>query len=352
MRYVPRAEIKTLPRLFLLSVLALVVVLGGCGGQPTSESVVPSAEEQRQWVYKRVEAVAGLYSVTLEGREMLHSLDVRQMVGEPLFFGSQGYGGWTGVGQAFPMSVMHELGHAYWGAFPVSGRPDLSWEQPADGGLPSALRQYKGDLLTFMLQPPDRFEPLRDRLRNFPRLCSGDYPILYHTGEAEMVSLTGGDLELVPPILRKYYDRFLAPGPFQNWYRRLRWWAGLSSQDRHIAGAYLFDSHYPLMTWYENVPPLEGASVDPEARSLIEQEERQRLVDFALQFHLVVNGAIEIGSVLEWRRYVEEKIGLLSRYPDALKGLAEPRALELERNLPQLLEARQLSGGARVEATV
>ncbi len=124
-----------------------------------------------------------------------------------------------------------------------------------------------------------------------------------------------------------------------------------SKHIREELRAYLFDSHYPLMTWHENVLPLEGASVDPEARSVIEQEERQRLVDFALQLHLVVNGVININNVLEWRRYVEEKIGLFSRYPDALKGLAEPHALELERNLSQLLEARQLSGGTRVEAT-
>jgi hypothetical protein len=29
--------------------------------------------------------------------------------------------------------VIHELSHSYWGGFPVGGRPDLSWDVPADG---------------------------------------------------------------------------------------------------------------------------------------------------------------------------------------------------------------------------
>ncbi len=337
--------------LCLLAIALLSAIPSACARQTYPTPAPPSAEEQQQWVHARAETVADLYSITQEGRRELHSLDLRQMVADPLYFGTFGYHSWTGFGEAYPMSVAHELGHAYWGAFTIAGRPDLSWEQPAGGEISSGMTQYRRDLMTFMHQPPDRFEPLRDRLRNFPKLCSGDYPPLYHTVEADMMSLTGGDLELVPPILRKYYDRLLEPGPFGDWYQRLHWQAGLSPQDRRIAGAYLYDPYYPLMPQYESVPPLEGASVDSNVRRLIEQEERQRLVDFAQHFPLVTNTEEGSKTVLEWRRYVEEKADLFSRYPDALKKVTEPQARQLGKNLTMLLKARQLSGAARVNAT-
>ena len=55
---------------------------------------------------------------------MIASLDVRRMEGQPAWYGSTGYRGFTGVGQARPDVVAHELGHAYWGAFPVTGHPE------------------------------------------------------------------------------------------------------------------------------------------------------------------------------------------------------------------------------------
>ena len=51
-----------------------------------------------------------------------------------------------------------------------------------------------------MLQPPDRYEPLRERFRNFPNLNQGRLPDLIHAGEADIPRLTAGDLGLVPPI--------------------------------------------------------------------------------------------------------------------------------------------------------
>ena len=56
-----------------------------------------------------MQAVVGLYNISDEGREVLLRLDVRQMRGQPGFFGSYGYSSWTGVGEAKPSTIMHEL---------------------------------------------------------------------------------------------------------------------------------------------------------------------------------------------------------------------------------------------------
>ena len=78
-----------------------------------------------------------LYNISGPGDSLLRSLDLRQMRGEPGFFGSYGFKEWTGVGEARPIGVMHELGHAYWGGFPVDGFPRLEWDVfPAKSSLP------------------------------------------------------------------------------------------------------------------------------------------------------------------------------------------------------------------------
>ena len=92
------------------------------------------------------------------GTALLHSLDVRQMKGEPGFFGSYGFKGWAGIGEAKPVPAMHELMHSYWGGFPVIGRAGLGWERQEGQDVPPALASYHRDILTFMAQPPDEYE--------------------------------------------------------------------------------------------------------------------------------------------------------------------------------------------------
>lgn len=121
------------------------------------------------WVAGRLDAVQGIWGFTSDGVEWQNSYDLRQMRGQPAWFGSTGSSGWAGAGQAVPRSVMHELGHSYWGAFPVEGRPDLI----PGSDVQAILESYQADLFKFMQQPPDRFEPLRDRFRNLPHLIEG-----------------------------------------------------------------------------------------------------------------------------------------------------------------------------------
>ncbi|HZA24547.1 MAG TPA: hypothetical protein VFA32_18440 [Dehalococcoidia bacterium] len=92
------------------------------------------------------------------------------MRGEPGFFGSYGFKGWAGVGEAKPIGVMHELSHSYWGGFPVEGFPELDWDASAGDELSSAMQRYHSDALAFMAQPPEYYEVFRQRLRHLPGL--------------------------------------------------------------------------------------------------------------------------------------------------------------------------------------
>ena len=51
------------------------------------------------WVEERVDAVVALYQPTKAGEALLRSLDLRQMEGDPGFFGSYGFNEWAGVGE-------------------------------------------------------------------------------------------------------------------------------------------------------------------------------------------------------------------------------------------------------------
>ena len=91
---------------------------------------------------QRLEAVSDLYRLTPGGRLVLAALDVRQMRGQPGYFGSFGFNSWTGLGEAKPTQAIHELGHAYWGAFPVTGHPDLSWDAGGEAISPAMQRYH------------------------------------------------------------------------------------------------------------------------------------------------------------------------------------------------------------------
>ena len=173
---------------------------------PTRAAPIPLPTRQQDtapWVEERVDAVVALYQPTRAGEALLRSLDLRQMEGDPGFFGSYGFSEWAGVGEASPIGVMHELGHSYWGGFPVEGRPDISWDIPTDGSLSTAMESYQRDILAFMALPPDEFELLRQQLRNLPDISSENTDPVLHNLEADMAYNTAGSLNLVTPILRK-----------------------------------------------------------------------------------------------------------------------------------------------------
>jgi len=290
------------------------------------------------WVTERLEAVQGIWGFTPEGVDWQNSYDLRQMRGQPVWFGSTGSAGWAGAGQAIPQSVLHELGHSYWGAFPVRGREDLA----PGTDVQLVLESYRGDLLEFMRQPPDRFEPLRDRFRNLPNLDRGDLPDLAHFGESELIYFTGGDLDLVPPILRKYYASYLTDtgvagdgDDFEEWPEALAWWFALDDEERGEAGRVFGLQHFPLGP-YTGIAEDDDADLSAAIVAILEDEERQRLVDFADQFdeikerrNALTDAAGADRGFNFWARYLRDLFNLHNEHPEVLASRAGPRGREL-----------------------
>ena len=306
-----------------------------------------------EWSRERLETVIRLYRLTPGGAALFHSLDFRQMRGEPGFFGSYGFGGWAGVGEAKPIGVMHELAHSYWGGFPVIGRPELVWERAEGEHLAPALKSYHRDALAFMAQPPDEHELLRERLRNLPGFSSENREPLFHSLETDLPYTTGGDLALVPPILRKYWGHFLAEGPFGTWENAAGWFQSLSHEDRVTAGKFLGLEHFDLRH-YEGLPSFSPSEdLLGDAAEALANEERQRLTDLAEQFDLLIGDAQLEENFQFWRGYLQDKVALQRLHPDHLESLPLARAKELAEALQFVLDlqgspeekARALSEG-------
>jgi len=282
------------------------------------------------WVIQRMDAVALLYNLSDPGEALLRSLDLRQMRGEPGFFGSYGFKKWTGVGEAKPIGVMHELGHAYWGGFPVEGFPQLDWEVPPNEDLSPAMKQYHSDILTFMAQPPDGHEVLRQRLRNLPSLSQDNLEPLFHHLEADLVYSTGGGLALAPPILGKYWSRFLMPGTWESWPQAVAWYQSLNDADRTAANKWLGFEHLDLRQHRSTVGHDGPPGINPEARNSISREERQRLFDLADQFDLLLGEPQPEENFQFWRGYLRDKLHLHRSHPGYLPSLNDtPTTIDL-----------------------
>ena len=346
-------------KLPVLAILLLGTLGVGCSDQPAPTPVATAAvairgwQPQLTWMDKRVEALVELHNISNAGQSWLRGYDLRQMVGQPGWFGSTGYDGWAGVGQAIPSSILHEVSHSSFGAFPVTGEPALSWARTGDE-LSPALRQYHQDLIAFMAQPPDSFEPLRARFRNLPGLSREDNPDIFHFGEADLLYSTGANRLLIPPILRKYFDQLLAEGDFNSWEEAIGWYLALAEEDRRLANQYLGFTHFPL----ERYAPLklpETTHVGLGARAVLLNEQRQRLTDFAQQFDQIVANELSFVDAASvdrsfqfWRGYLRDMLALHKEHPGVLAE-AGGRAVDLQRAFDIFVAAEALSQSAQVE---
>ena len=314
----------------------------------------PSLSQEEMWVRDRVQAVVSLYNISPAGQEWLESYDLRQMVGRPGWFGSLGYDQWAGVGQAVPNSVLHEVSHSYYGAFPVSGHPELTWKRRSGEDLSSAMQQYHQDLITFMFQPPDRYEPLRERFRNLPNLSRQEDPDLFHIGEADLLYTTAGSLNLIPPILRKYFDQFLEGAEFQTWTEAIAWHLGLSSEEKKFSESYIGITHIPLKL-YRDLKASDVPRLPERIKVVLEREERQRLIDFADQFDLIksnefslVDAANVDRSFQFWRDYLRDMLKLHKKHLQVLAN-AGGKGPQLKDALDMFLEAENKSLEQQIE---
>ena len=324
----------------LLGPLMVAVALACGAGTLTPTSRAPAIVD-RSWEKQRLDAVVHLYAITPEGQDVIESLDVRQMWGQPLYFRSSGYQGWASIGQAKPAGLVHELSHSFYGAFPVRGFPELSWEVPSGQDVSPAMDRYHQDILTFLAQPPDHYEVLRARFRSSPEISQEDPGVVFHLMEAGLVSSVAGDLGLAPPIFRKYWDRFISSGQFADWYQAVAWYRALEADDRALADQYLGFNHLVLES-YKDLDRPEQAELASPVRDIILREERQRLRDFALQFESFRIAPQKEEDFEGWRSYLRDMVELHGSHPAIVPSLGHPAARELEATLDFLkgLESR------------
>ena len=340
-----------MPRLPPLASLATILlasflVVSACEGAvpaPPGVDGAPTRSVQDEWARNRVESVLSLYNFSGEAKAAIRDMQVLHVVGRPGWFGSTGYKGFVGIGSARPRSIVHEISHSFWGIFPVDGQPDLTWDRDGSPGRVSpGIAALRRDLERLMAQPPDSFEPIRDRLRVIPDLVTGGYPGLYHLGEAEIVNFTGGNLALVPPILRKYYGPWLDAGPFGSWDEAARWYLGLPEEQKRIADAYFGIRELGLQGYEVGVDP--ESRVDPDLEAIVEAEERQRLADFAEQFDVFfeeIDGTAVASDTQFWRGYLQGLADLHRSNPEVLDAVAPQQALA-KQGLDFLLRAAPL----------
>ncbi|NQW16886.1 MAG: hypothetical protein HQ478_05300, partial [Chloroflexi bacterium] len=291
--------------------------------------VVNGDSPQSEWARDRVAAITKIWNFTDEGISWMEGYDFRQMVGQPTWYGSTGFQGWAGAGQAVPKTIMHELSHSYWGVFGSSVNSGLDWSRPGSGLPSEGHLAYRADLESFMRQPPDRFEPLRDRFRNLTNLSLTPDSDLFHFGEAEMVNMTGGDLDLVPPILRPYYDQFLTDVgvggiDFDDWPQAIGWFQNLDDDQQREGGELFAIQHFPLR-FYEDLNDSNLVGFPDSPSRVLEDEDRQRLRDFAEQFDLIkerefalVDAAGIDRGFQFWTGYLREMQALHDKHPEVL----------------------------------
>ncbi len=331
--------------------------------EPATRQTWPEGQpvEQSAWVRERLAAMKAIFGFTPAGEEWIDGYDLRQMSEQPAWFGSFGYGSWAGAGEAVPRSVLHEISHSYWGAFSIERSPELSWD--TSDGTAEALSKYREQLGLFMLQPPDRFEPLRDRFRNLPGLNNGEYPDLFHFGEADLIYMVGGNLQLVPPILRPYFSGFLAQGGAgagegfapQSWDDALSWFNALPTDEWRIAGELFGLQHFPTGP-YVDLPKSKLSGLDDDLRTVYEGEERQRLIDFAEQFDGILDREFSLVDAAGadrgfdfWRSYLSDKLSLHGRHPEVLRSAGSERGNELATALDFYADITSLGASEQAE---
>ena len=162
---------------------------------------------------------------------------------------------------------------------------------------------------------------------------------------------------MVPPILRKYWDRFLNDIQFDTRYQAVSWFSNLS-EDRGSANGsfrannYLGFEHLDLRD-YDSLTTqqddVSGLSIPAE---VLMTEERQRLFDLADQFDLLLGDSQQEEQFQFLRRYLRDKLELHELHPRYLSSLDLPRASSLALALDYLISLKGLPPEQQAEKII
>jgi hypothetical protein len=148
--------------------------------------------------------------------------------------------------------------------------------------------------------------------------------------EADVVYNTAGSLNLVPPVLRKYWADFLPAGRFDDWYGAAGWFQSLSQDDVSLAGKWLGFEHLDLRQYPSLDPATPPEDILLAAQRVIETEEKERLRDLAYQFDLLIGYPQNDEDFEFWRRYLRDKVTLYRDHPAHLAVFSISRAEQID----------------------
>ena len=155
----------------------------------------------------------------------------------------------------------------------------------------------------------------------------------------------------MPPILRKYWDQFLLPGPFYSWYAALGWYGALSPLDKGLANNYIGLEHFDQIE-YDYLRNRGPAQLGEGVVELLRQEERQRLRDFVQQFDLILNATDHQDDFKFWRRYLQDKIELHEEYPGLVASLGSPKAEQMAAALDTFIDIKATDVAGQVTLVI
>ena len=305
---------------------------------------------QNKWAKERITTYKKLFHLTKSGERWLDFLSFKQMIGEPGHY--QADLGVAMVGQSFEiMSNLHEIGHAYFHQypFPISGHPEHKWndgtgfnsypgsyEKGADRSkMSSAYRQFLNDVDSFKAQKDaGDLEPLRRWLNMWPD---------YHLAEADMVFILANFKLSGDNPFAKYFDQFLEKGDFQSMKELASWYETVSEQDKRYVKMYInnFNDPHSFLGFTQTVlrenPSFrikltgerngELDNIFEQKKKLLQQEERQALLDFGDQLPIyLLNSHNTRPDYIAWQQferywdyYLNNMVKLYKMYPDLLK---------------------------------
>ena len=334
--------------------------------KPRDWDIQSRTGNEAPWVLDKINEAASLYGLTEHARLwMLSDIRIEVVRNDP------GYAGYIApdlvrVGlDSYSGTFMHEIMHGFmehWNGF----------TEPCDI---MNIYIFKRDIARFMLDfrkhdqdghpnPWEEWRPFYNYLVGisgsyvspdgrdlWELLRQGDYDelwgVLYHLVDTEVPSTVAGKSSLIPPLLRPYFNGFIADGEDTTWRDELLWYTNLPSQERRLWDtAYNYHSVLAHSPEYAAPPDAPVTRMPSRTRELLRNADRRILVDFINTLEdISCNTQIPCKELWNadfdfWAHYVEEN---LRRYQLYLEELSPSIGIELEpSNLDAVEEALRI----------
>ena len=260
------------------------------------------------WLVDRIDEVVDIYSLTDQARAMIADIPIKVHRHEPGYAGYWGPNRGVGIGHATSSwTLSHEVMHAFWehwDGFPLpcdemniyTFRRDLvefvlafkAYDDAQQENPWEAYRPYYDNLIADFshYSGPNgetAWQLLAEVFREGGHFRADIWNLMYHLADTEPPMLVSGKVHLVPPSLRRYFERFIQPvqeAEPTTWIDELTLYSNLAREDLWLKD---FVSRYynRLNAGGLFLEVTETPTSLPEPfRTRVRGSDRQALVDF------------------------------------------------------------------------